>query len=327
MDLIVTHAGCLDGWTSAIVLERDLQALSGEDWQACPPEAQSGLRPATVEKPAGALLCDYWAPEEPPSGRLRVFFVDCSPAREDLEYLQTAYALPESGLAVSVIVIDHHATTTKRANDGYYDQPPVPVSFYPGLQPERQRSACVLAWQFCHGRDGLPLLFQYVEDRDLWKWELPESREVSAYLAALPRDRERWWRAVEAFEEDPAQLEMAAGVGALIRSYQAQLVDRVLEAATFKRVPDPESPSGYAVVGILNTPVLVSESASALLEREPKLQMVAVFRHEGGERCWSLRSRAGSGVDVAAIAEAYGGGGHPCAAGFVERPGDPAFAA
>jgi len=37
-----------------------------------------------------------------------------------------------------------------------------------------------------------PQLVRYVQDRDLWQWELDWSREISAWIASWPFDFDRW---------------------------------------------------------------------------------------------------------------------------------------
>ena len=51
------------------------------------------------------------------------------------------------------------------------------------------RSGAVLAWDYFFGGPSTgrprPWIVEYVQDRDLWAWKLPRSKEVSAYLRSL----------------------------------------------------------------------------------------------------------------------------------------------
>ena len=40
----------------------------------------------------------------------------------------------------------------------------------------------------------MPLLLLYVQDRDLWRWELEHSREVNATLVLIAHDFAAWDR-------------------------------------------------------------------------------------------------------------------------------------
>src|SRR6201986_525599 len=40
-----------------------------------------------------------------------------------------------------------------------------------------KHSGAVLAWHYFHPLKKVPMLLRYVEDRDIWKWRVPHSRE------------------------------------------------------------------------------------------------------------------------------------------------------
>ena len=72
--------------------------------------------------------------------------------------------------ADSIIVLDHHKTAEENLK---------------GLDFcifDMTRSGAVMAWEHFHGKGNTPLLFQYIQDRDLWQWKLPQSKEFSAGL-------------------------------------------------------------------------------------------------------------------------------------------------
>ena len=70
--------------------------------------------------------------------------------------------------AGSTRVLDHHATA---AED---------LAGLPFVTIDLDRSGAVLAWEHFHPGRPVPLLLRYVQDRDLWRWALPRSREVNA---------------------------------------------------------------------------------------------------------------------------------------------------
>jgi uncharacterized protein len=150
----------------------------------------------------------------------------------------------------------------------------------------------------------------YTEDRDLWRWDLLHSREVSAALASRPRTFLEWDRL---HERSPARSAPDALVteGAAVLRYQDQLVDSL--CATAREV----ELDGHKVLAA-NTACLISEVAGKLAEGRPF--GAAWFVRGDGKKQWSLRSRDG-GVDVSLVARQRGGGGHRNAAGF-EEPGE-----
>jgi len=56
------------------------------------------------------------------------------------------------------------------------------------------RSGAVLAWEHFHPETDLPRLLAYVQDQDLWQWQLPNSDAVNAAIGIYPRRFEVWDR-------------------------------------------------------------------------------------------------------------------------------------
>lgn len=81
--------------------------------------------------------------------------------------------------AHTLTVIDHHKTAAE-------DLAPL------GIVIDQTQSGAVLAWKHFFPGTPVPPLLLYVQDRDLWRWELPQSREVSAALSVLPQDFRVW---------------------------------------------------------------------------------------------------------------------------------------
>lgn len=76
-----------------------------------------------------------------------------------------------------IYIIDHHKTAQFLINLNIDN---VSVDF------DNEQSGAMLTFYFFVDRGINPLnpeLFEYVQDRDLWKWELPGSRDMSAALA------------------------------------------------------------------------------------------------------------------------------------------------
>ena len=54
------------------------------------------------------------------------------------------------------------------------------------------KSGATLAWEFFHPGKEAPKFIQYITDRDLWKWELPYSKEFSAAFDMVPFEFEEF---------------------------------------------------------------------------------------------------------------------------------------
>lgn len=203
-----------------------------------------------------------------------------------------------------VVVLDHHKTA-RAALDGLEIElasnncgDALTAVFDVG------KSGARLAWEHFFPGEPAPWLVAYVEDRDLWAWKLPFSREVSAGLAARPRTFAEW----DELGRHPRRPPGLTQEGAAVLRYQSRLVD---SACANAREVDID---GHKVLAV-NATCLFSEVAGKLAEGRPF--GAAWFVRGDGKKVWSLRSRDG-GVDVSEVARRHGGGGHRNAAGYEE---------
>jgi oligoribonuclease NrnB/cAMP/cGMP phosphodiesterase (DHH superfamily) len=226
-----------------------------------------------------------------------------------------------------VVVLDHHKTA-RAALDGLEVElasnncgDALTAVFDMG------KSGARLAWEYFFPGEPAPFLVELVEDRDLWRWQAPHSREFNAWLASLPRNFEDWDQIARDLERPWREegtviggrtvgdgwvcdglAESAREQGRAILRYQAKLVD---SACAHAREVDID---GHKVLAV-NATCLFSEVAGKLAEGRPF--GAAWFVRGDGKKVWSLRSRDG-GVDVSEVARRHGGGGHRNAAGYEE---------
>jgi hypothetical protein len=160
--LVIYHGGCADGFGAAYAVWK----LSGDS-------------------------CDYFPgvyQEDPPdvTGR-QVFLVGFSYKRPVLEKMAET--------AACILVLDHHASTI--ADLAPYQrergQPPsaglndkIEVVF------DQSRSGAIISWEWFNPDTEVPDLLLYIQDRELGKFELPHSREISMALHSYPQDFAVW---------------------------------------------------------------------------------------------------------------------------------------
>ena len=204
-----------------------------------------------------------------------VVMVDFSYHREDILALADCTA--------SLQILDHHITAESALAD-------LPYAYF-----DMDRSGAVLAWEWAHAQP-VPWLLQYVQDKDLWRWQLPHSREISAALASYPFDFVIW----EQLQFDTVKVE---GTG-ILRA-ENNLIDKLVQN------PVMVSLAGYTVPAV-HSPVLASQIGEQLAARHA---FGVIWHQKDGRRYFSLRSKSG-GISVSEIARQYGGGGHMHAAGF-----------
>ena len=127
-------------------------------------------------------------------------------------------------------------------------------------------------------------------------------RNINAALRSYPLDFALW----DTFHDAVGQREMFKREGEAIRRAERQIIN------THVRNAKEIDLAGHRVLAV-NATVLFSEIAGELAKGRPF--GACYFDRQDGKRQWSLRSDE-AGLDVSAIAKAYGGGGHVRAAGF-----------
>ena len=185
--------------------------------------------------------------------------------------------------AASLVVLDHHITAEQALAD-------LPYAYF-----DLNKSGAVLGWDWAHDEPA-PWLLRYIQDKDLWQWALPNSREISAALASYPFDFELWTR----FEQRELERE-----GRAILRYENELVTKLASHATLVEFEGATVPS-------VQSSVLTSQIGERLSAEHP---FCVIWHDRNNRRYFSMRSRE-DGTDVGAIAASFGGGGHTHAAGF-----------
>lgn len=193
--------------------------------------------------------------------------------------------------AKNLTVLDHHESAKKSLSD------------IEGCIFDMTRSGAVMAWEHFHPTKKIPMLFLYIQDKDLYQWKLPESREFSAGLRLLDFDFDLW----ESLTDDTALLPLIEK-GRVIEEYNAALIESAIKPEKYRLI----ELYGHTVP-IINATNLISDIGNKLAAEHP---FAVCYFDTPTERKYSLRSLKEKNINVALIAESLGGGGHPEAAGF-----------
>ena len=306
--LCIYHGNCADGFTAAWAVWKRF----GDAWDYYPGVYQN----------------------EPPDVTGRdVVLVDFSYKRDVLKAMARS--------ARSILVLDHHKTASVDLWDsiGATDDDPfvrrlnvMPLweEYVEQVAKEDGRlvyrdiyayfdmesSGAAIAWDFFHPDARRPRLTDFVEDRDLWRFSLTGSREVSAYIFSHHYDFQQWERLAAKLEAD---LPGAIAEGAAIERKHHKDVTELVAAFRSEMV------IGGHWVPVANLPYTLTSDAGHLMCQpyaSPNLQgeivtppFAACYWDTAEGRVFSLRS-VEDGADVSEIAKQYGGGGHKHAAGF-----------
>jgi len=228
---------------------------------------------------------------EPPEGLTgkEVFILDFSFTKDVLQHLLDTNK--------SVLVIDHHISTKDD------------VEAFPDNIFDNDHSGAVLSWKYFHPETEVPELLKYVEDTDIWRFALPESREFSTALGTIDMTFEAWDTLIEQLQIENNLINFIAK-GAMLAKFEDKLVAHMMtrkERVLFE---------GHEI-WVLNTSEYGSILGNNLAElnlAEEQTPIGIVYYHSDGKVKMSLRSIGDT--DVSIIAQKYGGGGHKNASGI-----------
>lgn len=267
--MVIYHNNCYDGVTAAWVAYKALDP------------AFEGMNSDVEYVP-----CNY--SDSPPDVKDKeVYIIDFSFKRPILEEMRKQ--------AESLVILDHHKT----AKDDLED--------FPGAIFDMNRSGAGIAWDYFFPSSPRPSLVNYVEDRDLWKFQLPNSKAYTAFIQSFDIDLDTWINEVSQQFSTMCSDTLEAGKSLL--RMQDKYVKQICANAELKRIGEHIGP-------YVQTSILMSEVCDYLIKNYPGNYPFAFysFKRKDGKTQYGLRSR--SDFDVSIIAKQFGGGGHKQAAGF-----------
>jgi len=192
--------------------------------------------------------------------------------------------------ADNLLVIDHHKSAMVELHD-------ISNTFF-----DMTKSGAILSWEFFHPGKEPPKFIRYIQDRDLWKWELDYSKEFSAAFDMVPFEFEEF----EKFEDDSV-FDDAVKRGSYILAYSKTVIKKVCEKAVSRKYKGKD-------VLVVNSSHWISEIGSRL---SPDCDFALIWYYDHDDRMIKVSLRSfHDKIDVSEIAKDFGGGGHKKASGF-----------
>lgn len=171
-------------------------------------------------------------------------------------------------------------------------------------------SGCELTWNYLQDASYMPHAVQYIGDRDMWEFELRNTKAFCAAAHAIIEDADdsAWFRLLDKYDAETTTEFIK--IGETLLKAQERRVHALFNSGT-----DCEM-FGHRC-RVINATSDISEVGEYVCQR-PEYELAVMWFVTAGRLVVSLRSDA---VDCAEIAEKYGGGGHVGAAGFtVDAP-------
>jgi oligoribonuclease NrnB/cAMP/cGMP phosphodiesterase (DHH superfamily) len=218
-----------------------------------------------------------------------VYILDFSFKREILLDLQSKVFMLK--------VIDHHKTAKE-------DLEGLDFCVF-----DMTKSGALLAWEHFNPNRPAPRLIQYVSDRDLWRFELPRSKEVHAYIASMPRTFDNW-NVLAWHLENNYEMCVQTGI-ALLQNHEVIVESLCKHNVQFEKfkMGDEE-----ITLPVINCPKQFSSDACVKLYETHNTPAAVYWIMESNMIIYGIRSRPD--FDCSVIAKSYQGGGHRNAAGW-----------
>lgn len=276
--LVIYHENCLDGMTAALMAWKGMEGLCI-------------LLPWNYNKGLPSAEVFMYRP---------VYTVDFSFVGEDLKELAL--------YAATLTMIDHHEDQCNQVLRQLEEDPSLldTVNCY----FNSDRSGAFLSWKtFIYDMalvmedEHLPPMVAYVQDRDLWKFELVNTKAYCEALAQIPKDINSY------FQASCLNLSQLIDIGeAMLQSKRKKVEEYAAKAYI-------QNPGGRCIV---NAPLDLASDLGEYLYRHFPIKYAAIysFNEKTGSVQVSLRSNP-EVCDCSEIARRYGGNGHKGAAGFI----------
>ena len=191
----------------------------------------------------------------------------------------------------SVVVIDHHESAREA------------VTSFVGNVFDLDHSGAVLAWRYFHPTEPTPKLLLHVEDSDLWRFKLPETKAVMARLWQTSFDFASWDQLAKDFEDEDKFKEFVTKGEFTLE--QKQLY--IKELLTYKEKVEFDGHPTLAV----NCARPYRSDVGNFLAKETGTLGIVWYHYEGA---FHVSMRSIGDFSVADLAKKFGGGGHKNAA-------------
>jgi nanoRNase/pAp phosphatase (c-di-AMP/oligoRNAs hydrolase) len=194
--------------------------------------------------------------------------------------------------AKQLVLIDHHISVrdiVERQPESLFDN---------------DHSGAVLAWLYFHPGVKVPRLLSYIQDIDLWRFRMPETKELISFLRNIHFDFKIWNGLANDFEDAKSRKEYMRQ-GRLLLKYDEKTIDETIAEGYETKF------EGHKAF-VVNSSVLDSEIGAAIVKRGYPVAIIWRVR----DKLIHVSLRSSDKVDVSKLAFKHGGGGHHSSAGF-----------
>jgi oligoribonuclease NrnB/cAMP/cGMP phosphodiesterase (DHH superfamily) len=228
----------------------------------------------------------------------KVIFCDYAPSKEVIEEIEK--------VALKITILDHHISSQKALEDKDY------AIF------DMNKSGAGLTWDYFYNVD-CPLFIKMVEDRDIWKWKIPKSKEFTAGLSTICSSFEMYDfdKLFNIFDEiliNPFKFDFYIELGDIINK-SIMIKCKYMALESVKKINHYKN---YNVC-IVNCSYELSSDLGNILSSYDNVDFAVLWRYNHTKEEYYVSLRSNDKADVSLIAKEFGGGGHKNASGFLTK--------
>jgi len=195
--------------------------------------------------------------------------------------------------------IDHHKSSIDEMNGA--------AGHWAGVR-DTSEAACVLTWQYFFPGQPLPTAIRLIGDRDIWRWAEEDTGAFNEglYQHFTRPDNDLLWNAL--LDDDPEEVARIIDLGGTLREARLREIRRATARYSFVAIFE-----GYRTL-VIN---LRGSGDLGAHIRTMGYQVAYCYVDKVSDgQLMTFVSLYSDEVDVAPIAQKFGGGGHAGAAGF-----------
>ena len=233
----------------------------------------------------------------------RVLFCDITPKIEVLEKIES--------IVSKINILDHHHYIEDLAKTKPY------------IKFDNSKSGASLTCEHFFPTIDVPEFIKMVEDRDIWRWSIPNSKQFTTWLMAEAdilgdfdeNKFEELFRSLNLLLIDPSLMYVYIDKGAFLMAINNSKIKNICCDVPIKNVNFKGKDYKICIVNSLDN---VSEIGNELCKKYD-IDFAIVFNYNNQKNIWKSSLRSIGDFDTSIISRHFGGNGHKNASGFTSN--------
>ena len=176
-------------------------------------------------------------------------------------------------------------------------------------------AACELTYEYFYPGKEVPKFVKYIGDRDIWKWEYPDTAGFCEYMMFRDtKPKNEIW--IDLFDEN-VKLSSLIETGNELKKARMYNLKRIIKDTAYEDKIDGERCVKINSSDITST----SDISQIMLDMVPYIHIAWVFYYKKVKGVEQINNslRSNKNIDVSVMAKNRGGGGHKHAAGWIYK--------